>query len=212
MADTTSISFALPDDYIEQTRLLRDKTARELVEVRANIAVLQETELRLVAQLAAMDEIIGSTSKSSDSDHDPVGNNGSSANDPVDHGQILSEPETEESSTYKDRLSVGLLGTPSAPAGSPMLTAGEEGFYHTVQSHSKFEHSSRHSPDLARSVDAVLEVLREHGALHYRTIYDKVEDTGIVVIGKDPAAVLLSRFSRDPRIRRVGSGTYAIAD
>ena len=71
---------------------------------------------------------------------------------------------------------------------------------------------SRRSPALAESVDATLEVLRQHGRpLHYRQIYDKVTEMGISVIGKDPAAVLLARFSRDPRFQRVGSGTYMLA-
>ena len=71
---------------------------------------------------------------------------------------------------------------------------------------------TRRSPALAESIDATLEVLRQHGRpLHYRQIYDKVTEMGISVIGKDPAAVLLARFSRDPRVQRVGSGTYRLA-
>ena len=70
--------------------------------------------------------------------------------------------------------------------------------------------SSRQSPELSKSVDAAVEVLRREGPLHYRDIYAKIAEMGVSVIGKDPAATLLSRFSRDPRIRRISSGTYAI--
>ncbi len=70
---------------------------------------------------------------------------------------------------------------------------------------------TRRSPALAESVEATLEVLRQHGRpLHYRQIYEKVTEMGISVIGKDPAAVLLARFSRDPRFQRVGSGMYRL--
>lgn len=70
---------------------------------------------------------------------------------------------------------------------------------------------TRHSPAHVESVDATLKVLQQHGRpLHYREIYDKVTDMGVSVIGKDPAAVLLARFSRDSRIQRVGSGTYTL--
>ena len=69
----------------------------------------------------------------------------------------------------------------------------------------------RHSPALQESVDATIEVLREHTRpLHYREIHRKVAEMGVEVLGKDPAATLLSRFSRDPRIERVSSGTYRL--
>jgi len=70
----------------------------------------------------------------------------------------------------------------------------------------------RHQPSevLAQSVDAVMNVLQEHGPLHYREIYTKVAEAGVIIPGKDPAATLLSRFSRDPRVERVSAGTYRI--
>ena len=69
-----------------------------------------------------------------------------------------------------------------------------------------------HQPSelLSASVTAVMEVLQESGPLHYRKIYEKVADAGITIPGKDPAATLLSRFSRDPRVERVSAGTYRI--
>ena len=71
--------------------------------------------------------------------------------------------------------------------------------------------SPRRSPALMESVDATIEVLRRHARpLHYREIHRRVAGMGINVQGKDPAATLLSRFSRDPRIERVSSGTYQL--
>ena len=70
---------------------------------------------------------------------------------------------------------------------------------------------SRRSPALVESVDATVEVLRQNGRpLHYRQIYAEVTNMGVYVTGKDPAATLLARFSRDPRIERVSSGTYRL--
>ena len=69
---------------------------------------------------------------------------------------------------------------------------------------------SRRSPALAKSVEATVELLRQYGPLHYRQIYAEVAKMGIYVQGKDPAATLLARFSRDPRIERVSSGTYRL--
>lgn len=68
------------------------------------------------------------------------------------------------------------------------------------------------SSELTRSVEATVEVLRREGTLHYREIYDKVTEMGVKVTGQDPAATLLSRFSRDPRIYRVSKGTYDILE
>ena len=72
---------------------------------------------------------------------------------------------------------------------------------------------SFNSNGFVKSVEAVVDVLRREGPTHYRDIYEKVAETGVIVVGKDPAAVLLARFSRDSRVHRVGSGTYdLIAD
>lgn len=206
MPDALREPFALPEDYVEQTKSLRDKTALELYDVRAKIADLQKEESRLVLQLDAMDDLVNSVSTTGDlwkkqdkQDSSTAGEQPSAgpktvAPDPQDHGQ----PSI-----------VRLLGSSgTVPTGSidPQSETSERPMPTTVF------RSSRNSPDLAKSVDAVVDVLREHGALHYRTIYEMVERIGVSVIGKDPAAVLLSRFSRDPRIVRVGSGTYAVVD
>ena len=61
------------------------------------------------------------------------------------------------------------------------------------------------------SADAVVELLRETGeALHYREIYDILEDRGVEVKGKNPPNTLLARFFDDPRLERVRQGTYQI--
>ena len=57
--------------------------------------------------------------------------------------------------------------------------------------------------------DRVVEYLQESGsAAHYRKIYEDLKEVGVVAGGKDPALTLLSRFYRDPRLMRVGRGTY----
>lgn len=66
------------------------------------------------------------------------------------------------------------------------------------------------SEELSKSITAVVEVLEECGELHYRDIYTKVAARSITIPGKDPAATLLSRFSRDPRVERVSAGTYRL--
>ena len=69
----------------------------------------------------------------------------------------------------------------------------------------------RQSTMLMKSVDAVVEILQQSKQpLHYRVIYDAVSAQGIEVTGKDPAAVLLARFSRDPRLERIGNGVYRV--
>ena len=210
MSDALRTSFALPDEYVEQTRSLRDRTAQELGEVRARIADLQIDEARLVAQLAAMDNIVDSVASmgcnSKQSDGSAVGSYTESSSVELAEGpertqnlvQLPAARLLESVPTSAGQLGdETLIETPEAPVGSP---------------ESLGYRSSRHSPGLARSVDAVVKTLAEHGPLHYRSIYENVEAMGISVIGKDPAAVLLSRFSRDPRIRRVGSGTYDLSD
>ena len=59
--------------------------------------------------------------------------------------------------------------------------------------------------------DRVVEYLQEVGKpLHYRRIYDGLHKRGLQVGGKDPANTLLSRYFNDPRLERVGRGTYAL--
>ena len=65
--------------------------------------------------------------------------------------------------------------------------------------HSKFEHSSRYKkPQIWRDPWScgIWRYCASTVLCITATIYDKVEDTGIVVIGKDPAAVLLSQLQQ----------------
>ncbi|MCY3655336.1 MAG: hypothetical protein OXG95_01845 [Chloroflexi bacterium] len=61
--------------------------------------------------------------------------------------------------------------------------------------------------------DLVVALLGEVGApLHYREIERRLRETGSFEAGgRDPADTLLSRFFNDPRLRRVGRGTYGLA-
>ena len=211
MIDTPHTPFTLPGDYVEQTKSLRDKTANELTDVRAKIADLQRSEQRLMAQLAAMDEIVCSVSLCK-SDQESPGYDDEDGAD-AGSGETATDRETVGVSKRKEQLSVGYPGSvANAVVASPVETSGEEVDLGATFARRMAMHTPRHASPLAGSVDAVVEILTENGPLHYRTIYEKVEEMGISVIGKDPAAVLLARFSRDPRIRRVGSGTYSIGD
>ena len=61
------------------------------------------------------------------------------------------------------------------------------------------------------SSDAVVKLLRETGEpLHYRKIYEELTAQGIEIKGKTPPNTLLARFFADPRLERVGQGTYQI--
>ena len=63
----------------------------------------------------------------------------------------------------------------------------------------------------ATSADLVVALLEQRGEpAHYRDIYTELADRGLVVGGKDPANTLLARFFNDPRLKRVGRGTYAL--
>ncbi|MYH68384.1 MAG: hypothetical protein F4152_07540 [Dehalococcoidia bacterium] len=65
--------------------------------------------------------------------------------------------------------------------------------------------------DGATSADRVVAYLEETGEpAHYRHIYAELAKRGLVVGGKDPANTLLARFFNDPRLKRVGRGTYAL--
>ena len=56
-----------------------------------------------------------------------------------------------------------------------------------------------------------MELLRETGGpLHYRQIYEELTAQGIEVKGKNPPNTLLARFFADPRLERVGQGTYQV--
>lgn len=61
--------------------------------------------------------------------------------------------------------------------------------------------------------DAVVALLEEVGEpLHYRDIHQRLEERGHRVSGVDPAATLLSRFFKDPRLYRPRRGTYGLVE
>ena len=67
------------------------------------------------------------------------------------------------------------------------------------------------SPRRQKLTDAVVELLQKSGhPLHYRRdIYPALALQGHDVRGEDPANSLLACFYDDPRLQRVGRGTYA---
>lgn len=73
----------------------------------------------------------------------------------------------------------------------------------------------RRSPEVIRQegADLVVALLEETGEpLHYRDIHQELETRGYRVGGVDPAATLLSRFFKDPRLYRPQRGTYALVE
>ena len=72
-------------------------------------------------------------------------------------------------------------------------------------------HPTKPTSSKQRTADADLVVgyLRESGApVHYRKIYADVANLGVSAGGQDPANTLLARYYNDPRLKRVGRGTY----
>lgn len=60
-------------------------------------------------------------------------------------------------------------------------------------------------------VDDVIVLMGERGEpMHYRAISEELTNRGYRIEGKDPAAALLSRFSKDRRVRLTAPGTYAL--
>lgn len=61
-------------------------------------------------------------------------------------------------------------------------------------------------------IDKAVEVLEEaNEPLHFKVIYEKIEESGFHVPGKDGAATLLAKMSRDGRFKRIKKrGTYAL--
>ena len=163
---------ALPADYIETTKQIREQLALRLKEIEAQISQLNDEKRQLFETVSAMDAIPGVRP---DKDRELV-----ERNDPLE----LSDEH------------------PASPDATPRIPSAL-----SYGDHTRRRNSSAHSD----SVDAVVEVLRSAGPLHYRDILVKVGENGVSVRGKDPAATLLARFSRDSRIHRVGYGTYDIA-
>jgi hypothetical protein len=65
----------------------------------------------------------------------------------------------------------------------------------------------------ASITDAVFNLLEElHHPMHYKDIAAKLQEGNTYIPGKDPAATLLSRMSRDNRFKRTGKrGIYALS-
>lgn len=64
----------------------------------------------------------------------------------------------------------------------------------------------------AHFMDAAVDELQNARAgLHHKQILQRIIARGVNVPGRDPSANLIAHMSRDPRVVRVGRGTYAIA-
>jgi hypothetical protein len=63
-------------------------------------------------------------------------------------------------------------------------------------------------------LDGAYQLLSTAGQpLHYRTLAQRLSDSGVYVPGQDPAANLLTQMTRDGRFARVGGrGMYGLAD
>ena len=65
------------------------------------------------------------------------------------------------------------------------------------------------NPSVTEAAFAILQ--KKHQPLHYREITEMLQDKGIHIPGKNPAATLLSRMSRDKRFRRGNKrGVYVL--
>lgn len=63
-----------------------------------------------------------------------------------------------------------------------------------------------------RVQDIAAEILSERGPLHYQALWDEVAQRGGVLVSGNPAAVMLTRISRDDRFRRSKPrGVYDLA-
>ena len=60
--------------------------------------------------------------------------------------------------------------------------------------------------------DAVVNLIREQGAMHYHNIHSVLVERGFEIGGKGGADTLLSRYFNDPRLRRISRGTYDLAE
>lgn len=75
------------------------------------------------------------------------------------------------------------------------------------------ENKIDHIPGTAKITDAAYDFLSEvQKPLHYKEIFNKLQEQGLYIPGKNPAATLLSRMSRDNRFKRtIKRGTYALS-
>lgn len=88
-----------------------------------------------------------------------------------------------------------------------------EGFY-LDNNESSTKSNTTASPNIKPSAtNAAFQLLTEmHQPLHYKDLALKLQERNVYIPGKDPAATLLSRISRDNRFKRGGKrGTYALS-
>ncbi len=69
------------------------------------------------------------------------------------------------------------------------------------------------SPEPISYIDAVYKLLEDVGQpMHYKAIRDKLMEKGVYIPGRDAAATLLAKISRDSRFKRIRKrGTYALS-
>jgi hypothetical protein len=73
--------------------------------------------------------------------------------------------------------------------------------------------AKRENSDAISCIDAAYKLLENVGQpLHYRTICGRLKEQGVYIPGKDAAATLLAKMSRDGRFKRIRKrGTYALS-
>lgn len=67
-------------------------------------------------------------------------------------------------------------------------------------------------PGAFADADAVVNLIREQGAMHYHNIHSVLVERGFEIGGKGGADTLLSRYFNDRRLRRIARGTYDLAE
>ena len=183
MSSEGTLSPPLPDDYIEMTRQQRQNLVQELDGITSKIVEIERSQVRL-SELRDKRKLLESQILAMD----------------TILGEQLSDPP------IPDEL-------PEAVDAAPMpqsMGLYQQDVFGELPQASIGSRRDR-SQSLSESVDAVVKVLSQETPLHYREIYDRVTAMGVTIVGKDPAATLLARFGRDDRVRRVGSGTYELA-
>ena len=88
-----------------------------------------------------------------------------------------------------------------------------EGFALNSNQNMAGENKTDYMTVTAKITDAAYDLLTEvHKPLHYKDIFNKLQERGLYIPGRNPAATLLSRMSRDNRFKRtIKRGTYALS-
>jgi len=91
-----------------------------------------------------------------------------------------------------------------ATSSEPNTNVGELSFSDLVPKERRAPRprTSAGSPSEMRPEDIAAEVLSERGPLHYRDLWDEVTRRGGNIVSGNPAAVLLTRISRDDRFAK----------